>query len=297
MQFRLVPVALILILAAASSRAADTAAPTTLPSQKVRIPTTTITFDMVKLPAGLIQLPPEKAGQPARIEKIKPIWIATTETTWEPFITWAYGHYLTRVDRGAARKDIDARLLPSERPYEDPSRGWGTDGTAALSMTYHCATMYCNWLSRSTGQRFRLPTEAEWEYACRAGGPPLANLDEKTADSMAWYGKNSATADFPDGRTHPVARKKANPWGLYDILGNVAEWVDKGNADVPFAKGGSFRSKQAEVNSSDRLYYRERWQIRDPQDPKDRWWLTDAPFVGFRVVCDDDPPATRPAAR
>ncbi|MFI5381497.1 MAG: formylglycine-generating enzyme family protein [Tepidisphaerales bacterium] len=267
------------------------AAPTTLPTRTVRIPNTTITFDMVKLPPGQIELAAVRPGQPPRIEKIKPIWIATTETTWDTFEVWAFARDLAKPQHLEA---IEARTRPSI-PW-CPSIN-EVHGHPAASTTYAAAVLYCTWLSDQTGRRFRLPTEGEWEHACRAGGPALVNLDAKTLDGLAWHRENSATDDEPDGEVHLVGKKQPNPWGLYDMLGNVAEWVDKGNAEVPFVKGGSFRSKRTEVNSTDRLYYNVRWQLRDPQDPKNRWWLTDAPFVGFRVVCDDDPPPTRPAGR
>ena len=289
MTLRRAHVALILLLAAASSHAADTARPTTLPARKVRIPNTTITFDMVKLPAGQIQLPPEKPGQPPRIEKIKPIWIATTETTWNAFEVWAFAHDLAKPQHLEA---IEARTRPSI-PW-CPSIN-EADGHPAVSITPAAAALYCTWLSDQTGRHFRLPTESEWEYACRAGGPPRVNLDAKTLDAMAWYRDNSATDDEPDGETHPVGKKQPNPWGLYDMLGNAAEWVDKGGEKTPFVKGGSFRSKREDVGSAARSYSSPRWQRRDPQEPKSTWWLSDAPFAGFRVVCDDDPPATRPA--
>ncbi len=280
--------ALILLFLPIPCRAA---APTTLPTRSVRIPNTTITFDMVKLPAGQIELAAEKPGQPLRIEKIKPIWIATTETTWDAFGVWAFGRDLPLAQRIEA---IDARSRPS-RPCVPVLHE--ADGQPAPSMTHTAAMLYCVWLSGQTGRHFRLPTEGEWEYACRAGGPPLFNLDAKMLDAMAWYRENSPTDDQPDGETHAVGKKQPNPWGLYDMLGNVAEWVDTGGSEDPVVKGGSFRSERENINSNVRSPYRPRWQWRDPQDPKSNWWLTDAPFVGFRVACDDDPPATRPAGK
>ncbi len=284
--------ALILLLLATPCLAAT---PTTLPTRKVRIPGTPVEIELVRIPAGKVELAGLRSGDATRVVEIKSVWFATAETTWEAFDEWVLG--LHQPDRRMVAAEMDARTRPSSKPYEDPTRGWGHEGQPALSMTYHSAKTYCIWLTAITGRHFRLPTEAEWEYACRAGGPPLTNFDEKHLDAVAWHANNSPTDEFPDGRTHPVARKTANAWGLYDMLGNVAEWVDMGNAEVPSVKGGSFRSKRMEINSSDRLYERPRWHLRDPQEPQDRWWFSDAPFVGFRVVCDDDRPPTRPAGR
>ena len=118
---------------------------------------------------------------------------------------------------------------------------------------------------------FRLPSEAEWEYACRAGAP------EPTAEQLA-----KCAVTFAE-KTQPVGTKSPNAWGLHDMLGNVAEWcVDlKGK---PVVCGGSFEDTPKNVKASARKYQTEGWQANDPQDPKSKWWLSDGEFVGFRVI-------------
>src|SRR6266480_3964805 len=110
-------------------------------------------------------------------------------------------------------KVSDAVSRPT-KPYVEMSFGMGRDGYPAISMTQHAANKYAEWLSAKTGEFYRLPTEAEWEYACRAGGGDPSPLGD-----YAWYGANS------NDKYHTVATKKPNGWGLYDMLGNVMEWT------------------------------------------------------------------------
>ena len=107
----------------------------------------------------------------------------------------------------------------STKPYADMTFGFGSRGNPAICMTHHAAMEYCRWISAKTGKNYRLPTEAEWEYAARAGAATaysFGNSPEELGE-YAWYVENAE-------KPMPIGKKKPNPWGLYDIHGNVAEW-------------------------------------------------------------------------
>jgi formylglycine-generating enzyme required for sulfatase activity len=95
-----------------------------------------------------------------------------------------------------------------------------TDEHPIVQITWNNAVAYCEWLSKKEGREYRLPTEAEWEYACRAGstGRWCFGDDASMLEHYAWYSANSGQT------THPVGQKKPNAWGLYDMHGNVGEW-------------------------------------------------------------------------
>jgi len=97
-----------------------------------------------------------------------------------------------------------------------------SDNAPIIGVSWHDAVAYAKWLSKKTDKNYRLPTEAEWEYACRAGTTTKWSFgdDESKLKEYAWYRNNS------DGKTHPVGEKKPNPWGFYDMHGNVREWCE-----------------------------------------------------------------------
>jgi formylglycine-generating enzyme required for sulfatase activity len=164
-------------------------------------------------------------------------------------------------------------------------------------MTQHAANKYAEWLSAKTGQFFRLPTEAEWEYACRAGSTtayPWGD-DPKQLSEYAWFDDNA------DGKYQKVATKRPNPWGLYDMLGNVMEWTldqyasypanptagpwVKSTAPYPQAvRGGSWADTAEKCRCGSRVPSDASWKQQDPQLPKSIWYHTDAQWLGFRLV-------------
>lgn len=242
-----------------------------------QLPNTTVKFEMVWVPEGEFEFAdPTKGGQKRKV-LVKGFWIGRTEVTWDE-----YDVFLYRLDLTEDKEDpADAYSRPS-RPYGAPDRGWGHHGYPAIGITYHAAEQYCRWLSYKTKRKFRLPTEVEWEYACRAGGVWEAApfKDKGLLDRLAWFAENA------NNTTQPVAKKQPNPWGIYDMLGNVAEWC-QGVDGKPVVRGGSFKDPADKVHPGARELPSPDWQASDPQFPKSQWWLTDAPFVGFRVLWEE----------
>jgi len=101
----------------------------------------------------------------------------------------------------------------------------GSDNRPVEMVTWYDARAFCTALSTLTGRTFTLPSEAQWEYACRAGSTTLYSFGEYDGllGDYAWYGANSSYSGGSWGGTHPVGTKLPNPWGLYDMMGNVWE--------------------------------------------------------------------------
>jgi formylglycine-generating enzyme required for sulfatase activity len=247
--------------------------PAKLETRKITVPGTTATYEFIKIPGGTVTVD----GKPV---EVKPIWVGKTEVPWDCFEIWAMALDLPLNQRKLATKDGGSRPTA---PYGAADRGYGHEGYPALGMNYEGTLDYCKWLEERLKVKFRLPTEAEFIYAAQAGtgkDPTPAELDK-----IAWFKSNS------DSKTHPIGEKAPNAFGLHDMYGNVAEWVMKPDpaSDEKFIKGGSFKDTAKNVNSKSRNIWNADWQARDAQDPKSKWWMSDADFAGFRLVADQDP--------
>ncbi|NLI00578.1 MAG: formylglycine-generating enzyme family protein [Chthonomonadales bacterium] len=242
----------------------------------VKLPGTTVTLELVRVPAGTVTIAdPRKKGAPAKVP-VKAFWMARTELTWEAYDPFVYG--LAPSGQAATPHQVDAMARPS-KPYIPPDLGWGHNGFPVINVTHHAATQYCAWLSALTGRKFRLATEAEWEWACRGGGAAAFAPKGAALDAVAWHSGNSG------GQTRAVGGKKANAFGLVDMLGNAGEWAND-LAGKPVLCGGSYADAPESVHSAAREYQSPDWNATDPQMPKSKWWLSDGSFVGFRVVCE-----------
>jgi len=266
------------------------------------IPGTSVSFTTTLIPGGsfLLGSPDDEQGRDADEGPQRRVTLGSF---------WMTVHEVTQVQYGVFRRrrldsnetndpdrllDVDATSRPSP-PYEDPAHGMGGPDLPATGMTQLAALRYARWLSMKTGRLYRLPTEAEWEYACKAGG----STEGSDPTAAAWYDDNSGET------THEVGGKAANAWGLFDMLGNAAEWtLDQYRADsyaelhdgvtdpwvLPTGphprtvRGGAFDDEPSQLRCAGRLESSLAWKRRDPQIPKSVWWNTDSPHVGFRLV-------------
>ncbi|WP_036602300.1 formylglycine-generating enzyme family protein [Olivibacter sitiensis] len=276
-----------------------------------QIQNTDLTFTMQAIPGGEFDMGSAEGNpdeQPVHKVKIHPFWMSTHEVTWDLYELFVYRDFELSRSGGSVAPEVDAVTRPT-KPYLDMTFGMGKEGHPALAMTQYNAIQFCKWLYARTGIFYRLPTEAEWEYACRAGsGTAYYFGDEESAlADYAWYKGNSGN------RTNKVGQKKPNAWGLYDMLGNVAEWTyDQYIADYysrfagetaenPVAipdklyphsiRGGSFEDGASDLRSASRLASDPSWKQMDPQIPKSNWWFPEAPFIGIRLVRPLNPPS------
>ncbi|NNJ26463.1 Hercynine oxygenase [Planctomycetes bacterium LzC2] len=278
------------------------------------IANTDLTFEMVPIPGGefTIGSPEDEEGRgegegPQRRVSVSPFWMATKEVTWDEYDAFFQRQDKQRRDlAGIAPDEYEKKADAVTRPtknYTDMTFDMGHDSFPAICMTHLSAKMYCKWLSEKTGHFYRLPTEAEWEFAARAGTDTAYSFgdDAENIDEYAWSDDNA------DWTYHPVGQKKPNAFGLYDMHGNVAEWcldqydpdfyatfsedgVTKDPYNVPetiyprTVRGGSWYDTPEYLRSAARMPSTNDWKMQDPQIPQSIWWMTDSIFVGFRVV-------------
>ena len=277
-----------------------------------------VSFEMVLIPSGsfLMGSPVDEADRedyegPQHEVRLESFYLCTTETTIELFLAYYQETVSAKRDfievqeakkdtEQQGKDDVDAITGPTP-VYGDMTMGY-EETHPAMGMTWHNAMTFCRWLSMKTGKKYRLPTEAEWEYACRAGTTNIFGVGNEPSGlkDFAWYEANA------DSETNPVGKKKPNAWGLYDMSGNVREWVydfyspteykeatkknpavnPKGpkTGKVHVARGGDYSSSVEVLRSAARAFEEEWWRSGDPQIPKSIWWLPEMDFIGFRVA-------------
>ncbi|MBM3734946.1 MAG: formylglycine-generating enzyme family protein [Acidobacteria bacterium] len=279
------------------ARIAANAATETKP-YRMTIPGTDAAFEMLPVPGGGFEMgsPDSEEGHrkdeaPVHKVRVEPFWMGKYEVTWDEYRLFMFAENQTD-------PLIDAVSRPT-RPYVEMSFGMGINGYPAISMTHHAANKYAQWLSSRTGHFYRLPTEAEWEYACRAGttGPYSFGADASKLGDYAWFEGNS------NGKYGQVGKKRPNPWGFHDMHGNVMEWTLDGydpafyakspplmpwaRATAPYphaVRGGSWNDTADRCRCGARVGSDASWKMQDPQLPKSIWYHTDAQWLGFRLV-------------
>jgi len=290
-----------------------------------RIPGTSVKFAMVAIAGGSFLMgspdtePYRRPDEgPVHRVRVSSFWMGRVEVSWREYEVFL----LQRGSKGKQEENsrIHTAVTGPTPPYGSPDQGWGRGSRPAVTMTHHAAMIYCEWLSSVTGKTYRLPTEAEWEYACRAGTstPYFFAGDPSRFTGLSWINKIRGITTSPIGefaiyqptgglRTSPPTISKPNPWGLVNMLGNVKEfcldWYDQKtysynstaeevtNPRGPQSgaehvmRGGSFKSDAVDLRSAARDYTRTNdWLMTDPQSPKSIWWYSDSNDAGFRVV-------------
>lgn len=290
---------------------------------KATIPGTSVEFEMVPIAAGTFTMG-SPASEKGRKPNEGPQFDVNVDAFWmgKYVVTWAeYKEYMKLADTFNAfesakpplrvlTKDNQADAVTAPSNLYDPTftfkLGEGLR-LPAVTMSQFAAKQYTKWLSGLRGEFYRLPSEAEWEYACRAGTKTAYFFGDNPKDlgKYGWYIKNAHET------VHDVAGKKPNPWGLYDMCGNVSQWVL--DAPLPdgykkFAgktvswkdaivwptavfprvlRGGGWDSDAVDCRSAARRYSDDdAWRETDPNEPKSPWWFTEpeALSVGFRIV-------------
>ena len=268
------------------------------------LPGSSVKFKMIPIPAGTFAIGSSSAESgreedegPQKKIVMSAFWMGEHEVS---FAEW--DAFFKSVDVPQTKAiALDAVSRPTAQ-YIDLTWGMGRDGKQPTNSMSQAATiMYCKWLYAKTGIFYRLPTEAEWEYGCRAGTKTAYSFDNspERLKEYAYFKDNSGN------KFQKVGLLKPNAWGLYDMLGNLSEWtLDQydpaayqklsDNTKDPLiapatrhprvVRGGSYLSDAKECRCANRIPSLADWNKRDPQIPKSRWWLTDGMTVGFRLV-------------
>ncbi|WP_029902643.1 SUMF1/EgtB/PvdO family nonheme iron enzyme [Prevotella sp. 10(H)] len=298
---------------------------------KEQILGTPLSINMIAIPGGQFKMGSDEKEafhkedeSPAHSVTVSQFFMSEVEVTWDLY--WAF--YASTMSEGRtppemvfannSNPNVDAISGPTP-PFGFPDQGWGGGDRPAITMTHYAAETFCQWLSKKTGKKYRLPTEAEWEYAARGGtetpyffeGNPkdfsdhgfwrkFFDADTEPISSFVIYNKNSRN------KTQEPATVKPNPFGLKNMLGNVMEYcADKydpqayskrgGSATDPIStegtewvvRGGNYLSDASDVRCAARDFTKhDAWLKTDPQQPKSIWWYSDIKGIGFRVVCE-----------
>lgn len=287
----------------------------------VSVPGSDVVFEMIPVPGGTYKMgsPEDEEGRlddegPQIQVSVDPMWVGKTEVTWAEYKEYMSLYLIFKEFEANGERMVDesnrADAITAPTELYDPTFTYEygqKPKQPAVTMTQYAAQQYCKWLSIITSQQFRLPTEAEWEWAARAGTTTAFSWGDDAAktDDYAWYFDNAEEG------APPVASKKPNGFGLYDMHGSVAEWTvnqyeegygqyakSKGplkavdvvkwpeSSSACVVRGGSWEMDPEQLRSAARLSSDdEEWKSEDPNYPKSPWWFTSDPSrgIGFRL--------------
>lgn len=264
-------------------------------------------IDMLPVKGGAFTWHGEKEDDVLNVT-LSPFWMSKFEIAWEAYEPFMLSPIPRQKDgqplefmRDQIKNDIEFIARPTP-PYHPMTFGMKRDGHPALSMTQHAANKYCQWISFQTGHFYRLPTEAEWEFACRAGSETDYSWgsDDQKAGDYAWFGGAASTHYNVPGQ------KKPNALGFHDMHGNVLEWTldqyvpnrkvyfGKSKVHNPWvkatkpyphvAKGGHWQQSLKEISAAARHQSAPLWKVADPNRPRSLWYHTTTPWLGLRIV-------------
>ncbi len=278
----------------------------------VTIPGVSKEIMMIPVKGGTFQMGSEDKPSESPVHEVKvgDFWMGATEVTWDQYDAFIYRDKdKAGADEARMRELAIDGVTSATIPYVEMSFGMGKGDHPAVNMTQYAALMYCKWLSSITGEFYRLPTEAEWEYACKTEKNNRFHHGDSTKDLSTY-------AVFNADSYRKVGSLKPGESGIFDLNGNTAEWTmdqydesfySRSGADNPWnipetlyprsVRGGSWKSWAPELTCTARMGSKPSWKKRDPQLPKSRWWHTNAPFVGFRIVRPLDTPTVEEIER
>ncbi len=219
-----------------------------------------VTMKLVRIPAGKAVLGSPKSekgrgyGEEQHVAVIpKAFYLGATEVTIEQFAAFvdATGYKTFAEQHNSATIWKGSWVMVNGASWRKPSLEFkSTPKHPVMCMNWADAIAFCKWAAKKTGRPVRMPTEVEWEYACRAGAGTrfCFGEDEKALGQYAWCKDNAGNSP------HPVARKKPNKWGLYDMHGNVSEWCPRK------LRGGGWGSRPGQLRSAYRRAAQAHWR-------------------------------------
>ena len=240
--------------------------------------------------------PQREADEAARKVTItKPFWLGRTLVTRSQFSLFvSETRHITDAEKGQSGGfGIDGRsgTLVNRREFNWRNPGFvQRDDDPVVLVSFGDANAFVAWVARKTNRHVRLPTEAEWEYAARAGTttPWFAAASETEALQIGWFRLSAS------GTTHPVATRKPNAFGLFDMAGNVQEWCR--DVYAPYPPGEAVDPETTSTAETERRVLRGGSWLKDPKRGRSAARNKGVPSSrsaenGFRVAIDDDPTA------